>query len=95
MGAAASYGALYLLTGFGVLILGTCLFAGLALPAIGGRRWPGILGLLAGPGVFLLHAASLSGDAAMGIAGGAILAAALVAYAAAGRALCARGASPM
>ena len=75
IGAAASYGALYLLTVFGVLILGTCLFAG--------------------PGVFLLHAASLSGDAAMGIAGGAILAAALVAYAAAGRALCARGASPM
>ena len=52
IGAVASYGALYAFTPFGLMILGTCLFAGLALPEFGGGRWPEILGLAAGP----LHA---------------------------------------
>jgi hypothetical protein len=89
LGAVASYGALYALTLFGLMILGTCLFAGLALPEAGGSRWPEILGLAAGPGLLLLVAAYNGGDTATGLAGAAIAATALVSYALVGRARCA------
>ena len=90
VGAVASYGLLYLFTPYGLMILGACLFAGLALPEAGGRRWPECLGLAAGPGVLLLYAASLTHDpdAAGAAAGAAIVAVASVAYLLAGRALC-------
>jgi hypothetical protein len=90
VGAVASYGLLYLLTPYGLVILGTCVFAGLALPEAGGRRWPECLGLAAGPGVLLLYVASLNSDPAAAAAGAAIVAVASVAYLLAGRALCAR-----
>ena len=94
IGAVASYGALYALTPYGLLILGTCLFAGLALPEIGGRRWPEALGLLAGTGVFCFYAGTLSSDGGLLIAGALLMGGALVAYTLAGRALCARGRPP-
>lgn len=90
VGAVGSYGAPYALTGYGLLILGAAWAIGLMLPAAGGRRWPEILGLPAGAGVFLLYAAAQSGATALGIAGALLAAASLVAYALAGRALCAR-----
>jgi hypothetical protein len=90
VGAVASYGLPYALTPYGLMILGAAFFAGLALPEARGRRWPEALGLLAGPGVFLLYAASLSGDATPAIAGALFAGTALVAYTVAGRALCAR-----
>jgi len=58
VGAVAGYGALYFATPYGLMLLGACLFTGLALPGAGGRRWPECLGLAAGPGVFLLYVAS-------------------------------------
>jgi hypothetical protein len=91
IGGVASYGAVYVFTPFGVMLLGACLFAALALPEPGRSRWPEILGLAAGPGVLLLLVAS-HGDAAAGLAGTAIVATALVAYAVAGRARCRRAA---
>jgi hypothetical protein len=92
VGAVASYGLLYVFTPFGLTILGACLFAGLALPEAGGRRWPECLGLAAGPGVLLLYVASVAHepDAGTAAAGAAIVAVASVAYLFAGRALCDR-----
>jgi hypothetical protein len=94
VGAVASYGAPSVLTGYGLMILGTCLFAGLALPELGGRRWPEILGLLAGPGVFCVYAGALSADRGLILAGVAFTGVSLAAYALAGRARCARGRPP-
>ena len=68
-----------------------CLLVALALPAIGGSRWPEALGLLAGAGgFFLVVAGSAEDPGAWTAAGGAIIAAAVIAHALAGRALCAR-----
>ena len=52
VGLVLTYGALYAFTPFGLLIISACLFAASALPAVGGSRWPEVLGLLAGPGLF-------------------------------------------
>jgi hypothetical protein len=52
VGLVLSYGALYAFTPFGVLIISACLFAASAFPAVSGSRWPEVLGLLAGPGLF-------------------------------------------
>ena len=90
IGAVASYGLLYVFTPYGLTILGACLFAGLALPEAGGRRWPECLGLAAGPGVFLLYVASVNADPAAAAGGAAIVAAATIAYLLAGRSLCTR-----
>ena len=93
IGAAASYGALYVFTPFGLMILGMCLFAGLALPEPGGSRWPEALGLAAGPGILVLVVAYNTADPATTVTGSAIVAAALMLYLAVGRARCARGVS--
>jgi hypothetical protein len=54
VGLVLSYGALYAFTPFGLLVIGACLFAACALPVARGSRWPEVLGLLAGPALFLL-----------------------------------------
>jgi hypothetical protein len=80
IGAVASYGALYVLTPYGVAILSVCLVVGLWLP----RRWPETLGLAAGPGILLTAAA----DATLIATGWAIVAAATITYLLVGRARC-------
>jgi hypothetical protein len=92
VGAVAGYGALYAFTPFGLMVLGACLFAGLALPEAGGSRTPEIIGLAAGPGVFLLVAATVGHqtDVAAAIAGAAVVSAATSAYVLVGRGRCAR-----
>jgi hypothetical protein len=94
VGTVASYGLLYVLSVYGIVIVGVCVLAGLALPKLGGSRRPEILGLLAGPGLFCLDVAASGVDdpAPWGVAGTLIVCAALAAYVRAGRARCARNA---
>ena len=80
IGAVASYGALYVLTPYGLAILSVCLIAALSLP----RRRPETLGLAAGPGILLAAA----GDTTLIATGWAIVAAATLAYLLVGRARC-------
>jgi hypothetical protein len=83
LGAVLSYGVLFQPFTFAIVVV-----AGLvALPR---PRALEAMGLLAGPGLFLLLAAQTTGDAALGAAGAVIVAAALVAYTLAGRARCTR-----
>jgi hypothetical protein len=93
IGTAASYGLPYSLSFYGMLILGTCLFTGLALPRCGGSRMPEILGLLAGPGIFcfVIIAAGYEDALPLAVAGASFIGAALAAYTLAGRARCAPG----
>lgn len=88
IGAVASYGALYVATPFGLMILATCLFAALALPEPGGSRWPEALGLAAGPGILLLVGEFNAADPAATLTGSAIVATTLMVYLAVGRARC-------
>jgi hypothetical protein len=81
LGAVLSYGLVYLFSPMGFVIV----LAGGLLVSLLPRRWPEPLGLLAGPGLLLML-----GDPAVRGAGAAIVAVALVAYAVAGRARCAR-----
>src|SRR5262245_5810076 len=85
LGAVLSYGALYLFSpmGFAIVAIGVLLVR--ALPRLGGSRRPEALGLLAGPGILLLL-----GDTTVRAPGAAIVAVAVVSYALAGRARCAR-----
>jgi hypothetical protein len=93
VGLVLSYGALYAFTPFGLLIIGACLLVARALPAVHGSRWPEVLGLLAGPGLFCFVVAGNADDpGGWAAAGVAILGVAVLAYALAGRALCARSA---
>jgi hypothetical protein len=93
VGLVLSYGALYAFTPFGLLIIGACLFAARGLPAVRENRWPEVLGLLAGPGVFCLVVAHNADDRGGWVAAGvAIVGVALLIYALAGRALCTRSA---
>jgi hypothetical protein len=85
LGAVLSYGALYLFSpmGFAIVAIGVLLVR--ELPRVGGSRWPEAIGLLAGPGLLLLL-----GDTSVRALGAAIVAVAVVSYALAGRARCAR-----
>jgi hypothetical protein len=87
VGAVLSYGALYLFSPMGFAILAASVLVVSALPRIGGSRMPEALGLLAGPGLLLL-----AGDGSLVVPGAAIVAVAVVGYALAGRARCARAA---
>ena len=77
-----------------MLILGTCLFTGLALPQPGGSRWPETIGLLAGPGIFcfVVMAAGTVDPLPWAAAGASFIGTALVAYTLVGRARCTRSA---
>lgn len=93
VGLVLSYGALYAFTPFGLLIIGACLFAARGFPTVRKTRWPEVLGLLAGPGLFCLLVASSADDQGGWVAAGvAIVGVALLIYALVGRALCARSA---
>jgi hypothetical protein len=93
VGLVLSYGALYAFTPFGLLIIGACLFAARELPAVRGSRWPEVLGLLAGPGVFCFVVARNADDPGGWVAAGVVIVGvASLAYALVGRALCARSA---
>ena len=87
LGAVLSYGALYLFSPMGFAIVPAAVLLVLALPRVGGSRRPEALGLLAGPGLLLML-----GDATVRAPGAAIVAVAVVSYALAGRARCARAA---
>jgi hypothetical protein len=91
VGLVLSYGALYAFTPFGLLIIAACLLVARLLPAVRGSRWPEVLGLMAGPGLFCFVVARNAGDpGGWAAAGVAIVGVAMFAYALAGRALCAR-----
>ena len=85
LGAVLSYGLVYLFSpmGFAIVVAGVLLVS--FLPHAGGSRWPEALGVLAGPGLLLLL-----GDETVRAPGAAIVAVAVVSYALAGRARCAR-----
>ena len=87
VGAVLSYGALYLFSPMGFVIVPAAVLLVLALPRVGGSRWPEALGLLAGPGLLLML-----GDTSVQAPGAAIVAVAVVSYALVGRARCARAA---
>ena len=92
LGLVLSYGALYAFTPFGLLIISACVLIASALPAARGSRWPEVLGLLVGPGLFCFVIARNADDpTGWTVAGVAIVGIALLVYALVGRALCARG----
>ena len=87
LGTVLSYGLVYLFApiGFLIVVAGALLVS--SLPRAGDSRWPEALGLLAGPGLLLML-----GDTTVRAPGAAIVAVAVVSYALAGRARCARAA---
>ena len=85
LGAVLSYGLVYLFSPIGFAVVGVGVLLVHVLPRLGGSRWPEAIGLLAGPGLLLLL-----GDATVRAPGAAIVAVAVVGYALAGRARCAR-----
>ena len=88
VGAVGAYGLPYALTGYGLLILGVAAAIGHMLP---GRRWPEMIGLAEGAGVFLVYAAAQSGATGLVVAGSLLAAASLAGYAIAGRTSTAAG----
>lgn len=82
LGAVLSYGALYLFTPFGLLIVAAVLAFSIAAPRVDGSRWPEALGVIAGPGLFcFLVAASAEEPAPWLVAGAVFVSGALGAYA--------------
>jgi hypothetical protein len=84
VGAVASYGLLYLLSPYGLIILAIALGVGLMLP----RRFESV-GLIAGPGLLLMLAGQY-GEPVLFAVGVALVAVAVMAYGVIGRARCAR-----
>jgi hypothetical protein len=83
LGAAASYGALYLLTPYGLTIVAVCGVVALSLP----RRFES-LGLIAGPGLLLMLAGQY-GEPVLFVVGVALVVIAMTLYGLAGRRRCA------
>jgi hypothetical protein len=92
IGTVLSYGLLYAFSPYGVVIIAICAIAGMGASRIGGRRWPEILGIAAGPGAFcLVVAASAQGPVPFILVGLGFIGSAMGAYALAMRTRCARG----
>ncbi len=91
MGALLSYGAIYLITPFGLALIAVLLGAASVLKSLGGATWPETLGLFAGPGLFCLLLASAAEDpSTLILVGGVWTSVTVIAYLAFGSARCSR-----
>jgi hypothetical protein len=92
VGAVFSYGLLYAFTPYGLAILAALLLVAWCLPGRGVRRLPEIWGLLAGLGIFCVVISRIpDASAHWTVAGGALIAVALGAFAISGLTHWARG----
>jgi hypothetical protein len=93
LGAASTYGALYVFTPFGMMIFAGVFLIASLLAVVGQNRSPELWGLLGGPGIFcFVVAANAEGADQWRVAGAAFVAAAVLAFTVSGRARCTRNA---